>query len=566
MPSQWKLAHVCAIYKKNDPQIVSNYRPISLLSTLSKTLERIIHKHTFNFIMENNIITSLQSGFVPNDSTTNQLVSIYNSFCQALDDGKEVRAVFCDISKAFDRVWHRGLLYKLEAYGIRGNLLRWFKDYLTDRKQKVVLCGATSQTATIHAGVPQGSILGPLLFILYINDIVENIGSSIRLFADDTSLFIIVDDPVQSAITLNTDLNTISKWAESWLVDFNPNKTTSLLVSRKVNKPYHPPLYMNNINISEVTSHKHLGVTFSNDGSWNDHTQSIKSKAWQRINIMRKLKFTLDRKSLETIYKTFVRPLLEYSDVVWDNIPLHDQYELEKIQIEACRIISGTTKLVSTENLYKETCFEPLKQRREKHKLVLFYKMKNNIAPTYLTSLVPDNVGDTTTYNLRNANDSRGIPCHTQLYANSFLPSSVQSWNQLTSVQRNCPTLNSFKNQLNSNVGKVPSYYYTGDRIYQIFHARLRTHCSSLKEHLFSKNIINSPLCECGHTENTYHYFFDCPLYNEQRIKLANNINTLTTLSLSTILFGNADLPDTINSAIFTHVHEYIKTTKRFIE
>ncbi|XP_053381852.1 uncharacterized protein LOC128549303 [Mercenaria mercenaria] len=167
-----------------------------------------------------------KSGFVPNDSTSNQLVSIYNSFCQALDEGKEVRAVFCDISKSFDRVWHRGLLHKLESKGISGQLLLWFKDYLSGRRQRVVLCGFYSETVLISAGVPQGSILGPLLFILYINDIVTDIGSTICLFADDTSLYITVDDPIRSAITLNTDLNTITNWAEKWLVDFNPNKTT----------------------------------------------------------------------------------------------------------------------------------------------------------------------------------------------------------------------------------------------------------------------------------------------------------------------------------------------------
>ena len=154
-----------------------------------------MHKHLFNFFRDNNTITTLQSGFIPGDSTVNQLVDIYNTFCKALDEGKEVRAIFCDISKAFDRVWHKGLLFKLRAAGVSGSLLNWFSDYLNDRKQKVVLPGASSSWTSVGAGVPQGSILGPLLFLLYINDIVEDIGSSIRLFADDTSLYIIVYNP-----------------------------------------------------------------------------------------------------------------------------------------------------------------------------------------------------------------------------------------------------------------------------------------------------------------------------------------------------------------------------------
>ena len=319
VPNRWKEANETPIYKKNDPSDVSNYRPISLLSSICKVLEKIIHKHVFNFFRDHKIITSLQSGFVPGDSTVNQLVDIYNTFCKALDEGKEVRAVFCDISKAFDRVWHKGLLYKLNSVGITGSLLQWFKDYLNDRKQRVVLPGANSNWSFVKAGVPQGSILGPLLFLLYINDIVESINSSIRLFADDTSLYIIVDSPIEAANKLNSDLQKVHDWATQWLVTFNPLKSEAIIFSRKRAKPYHPPVLMENQPIIEVSSHKHLGIIFSNDCTWHEHLENVKAKAWKRINIMRKLKFKLDRKSLQTIYFSFIRPLLEYANVVWDN-------------------------------------------------------------------------------------------------------------------------------------------------------------------------------------------------------------------------------------------------------
>jgi len=169
-------------------------------------------------------LTKLQSGFMPGDSTGYQLISLYNVIAKALDEGEEVRAVFCDVSKAFDKVWHKGLIYKLKLYGIRGNLLNWFTSYLENRSQRVVIQGTRSTTKYIEAGVPQGSVLGPLLFLVYINDIVENINCNIRLFADDTSIYITVDNPTTTANTLNTDLNTISKWAEKWQVNFNPKK------------------------------------------------------------------------------------------------------------------------------------------------------------------------------------------------------------------------------------------------------------------------------------------------------------------------------------------------------
>lgn len=180
---------------------------------------------------------------------------------------------------------------------------------------------------------------------MYINDIVEDINSCIRLFADDTSLYIIVDNPADAADELNSDLLKIHQWATKWLVTFNPAKSESIVFSRKINKPYHPPLFMNQKQITEVNSHKHLGVVLSDDCTWHNHLDYIKCKAWNRINVMRKLKFKRDRRSLQTIYFTFIRPLLEYADVVWDNCSQYEVNELEKIQNEAARIVTGATKL-----------------------------------------------------------------------------------------------------------------------------------------------------------------------------------------------------------------------------
>ena len=367
-PDIWKDALVCPIPKGGNAASVSNYRPISLLNCLEKVPERVVFKHLYNHFRENNILSPLQSGFIPGDSTTNQLAFLYNTFCQALDSGKEVRVVFCDVSKAFDRVWHKGLLCKLKAAGISGNLLSWFSSYLSERRQRVILPGTQLDWNYIQAGVPQGSILGPLLFLLYINDIVTDIGSNIRLFADDTSLSLIVENPDTAAQTLNSDLEKITQWANTWLVKFNPAKTESLLISRKALQPVHLPLYMQNQQIKEVENHKYLGLYFSNDGTWHAHINYIKEKAWNRINIMRKLKFQLDRKSLEIIYTSFIRPILEYGNEIWDNCTQYEKDGLEKIQTEAARIATGATKLVSIENLYSEIGWDTLDIRRKKTK------------------------------------------------------------------------------------------------------------------------------------------------------------------------------------------------------
>ena len=223
VPDIWKIAHVCPVPKGGESSLLSNYQPISLLSNLDKTMERIVFKHLYNHFLVNETLTPLQSGFIPGNSTVNQLTFLYDTtFCKALDSGLEVRVIFCDISKAFDRVWRTGFIHKLNAAGISGNLLTWFIDYLSNRRQRVIFPGVNSKLNEIKAGAPQRSILGPRLFLLYINDIVDDINSNIRLFADDTSLYIIVQDPITAAGILNSDILKISNWAKTWLVNFNP--------------------------------------------------------------------------------------------------------------------------------------------------------------------------------------------------------------------------------------------------------------------------------------------------------------------------------------------------------
>ena len=196
---------------------------------------------------------------MPGDSTVNQVTGIYHEICKALHDGLEFRVVFFDISKAFDKVWHKGLLFKLNRVGIHGKLLSWFSNYLSNRLQRVILPGKVSSLCHVQAGVPQGSVLGPLLFLIYINDIVDDIQANINLFADDTSLSMTVVDPAHVESILQTDIDKITCWAQKWLVKFNPAKSESLVISRKRFKPDHPSLFMSNIEIPSIASHKHLG-------------------------------------------------------------------------------------------------------------------------------------------------------------------------------------------------------------------------------------------------------------------------------------------------------------------
>ena len=319
--------------------------------------------------------------------------------------------------------------------------------------------------------------------------------------------------------------------------------------------------------IPEVNSHKHLGVHLSDNGSWHSHVENIKSKAWNRINIMRRLKFTLDRKSLETIYFSFVRPILEYADVLWDNCTNNEKEELDKIQNEAARIATGATKLASIANLKKETGWEPLALRRRKHKLILFYKMTQNLTPAYLSALVPSLVSTVSRYGLRNSENLRVPFCRTQLYAQSFLPSVILEWNSLPLNVRSSESVDSFKHALNNTADpleKPPAYYYSGTRRAQVYHTRLRTNCSSLNLTLFQKQITDSPLCHCGLIESADHFFFRCPIYQDIRTKLLNSINPICTATTKLLLYGNTNLSIEANSVIFSAVQEYITKSKRF--
>ena len=263
-PDVWKLANVTPIFKKGDKQLLKNYRPIiSLLPICGKVFETIIFNNLYSYLNANNLITKNQSGFRSGDSTTNQLLYLVNVIHEAFEDPKslEVRAVFLDISKAFDKVWHDGLIFKLKQNGVSGSLLKLFENYLLNRNQRVVLNGFRSDYSIIQSGVPQGSVLGPLLFLIYINDLERNIRSNVKFFADDTMLFSIVNDPL--TIDLNHDLNIICQWAHRWKMEFNPDPTkqaNEILFSCKKSSPNHPLLIFNRSAVVKVNEQKHLGL------------------------------------------------------------------------------------------------------------------------------------------------------------------------------------------------------------------------------------------------------------------------------------------------------------------
>ncbi len=402
-PTQWKQANVIPVFKKNNRQEVSNYRPISLLPCVSKVLERVVYNHLYAYCTEHSLLTWRNSGFKPLDSTVNQLLFLTHKIHEALDQGKEVCMVFLDISKAFDKVYHDGLIHKLQTMGIIGPLLDWFRSYLHERKQRVVLNGQTSSWQHTNAGVPQGSILGPILFLVFINDLVSILQSNPFMFADDTSLLEVIENVVESSIRLNSDLAALQDWAAQWRVIFNELKTVFMLLSRKLNRPVFPPLYMNNTQLRQVESHKHLGLTLSQSFSWDDHITDVCSKANKRIGILKRLSRTLSRRSKETVYLSFIRPILEYGSVIYDGCSKKLENVLEGVQRQAALACTGAYIKTSHNALLTELGWDRLATRRECQKLFYFYKILHDLAPSYLSTLSPRSVNQTTHYNLRSA-------------------------------------------------------------------------------------------------------------------------------------------------------------------
>ena len=335
-----------------------------------------------------------------------------------------------------------------------------------------------------------------------------------------------------------------------------------MLISRKLIHVNHPPLLMNGIVITEQQSHKHLGITFSKACTWSEHIDEIAKKGWSRLNLLRSLKFRVSRKALKRMYTSFILPLLEYCDYVWVNTSSDSKKKLDAIHIEAGRIISGATKLCSIEKLLVELGWDTLQTRRDKHKLIIFYKITHGLSPNYLRDLVPPLVQETSNYNLRNANNIQTFASNTNLFYNSFFPSSVRAWNALPEETKQATTVSAFKNKLNTNLMRSPKYYNTGTRLGQILHARLRMECSSLNSHLYHKNIIESPSCACGGLESAHHFLFICPRFAATRnTYLPRNLHNYSTRDL---LFGSESKSDQQNEAIFLRVQDNLTHSTRF--
>jgi hypothetical protein len=567
-PDDWKVANITPLHKKNDKQKIQNYRPISLLSCTGKCLERCVNEELLKFLLETNNISTLQSAFTPKNSTTNQLLDLYHQIVAEMDKGKDIRFIVLDFSKAFDRVWHKGIIYKLAKAGITDPFLSWFRDYLHNRKHRVVVEGDKSILHDVTAGVPQGSVLGPILFILYINDIINQTNINVRLYADDATIFISYEDSENAARKIEENLQSVHEWASFWFMTFNPQKTESLTFTRKRN-PVIPTIYLNGTEITEVEEHKHLGVTLQKDAKWIKHIKEITSRSKRRLDVLRSYSRLLDRRSLEKLYLTFIRPILEYSDVVWDNCRDLDKLNLEAIQLDAARIVTGAKRRTQHKLLYEDVQWETLDQRRQKHKLITMYKINHDLAPETLTNLLTLPTAERHNYNVRSREDLTLQQTSTTSFDKSFFPTTIKLWNSLSPATRHLSSVEAFKEALKGPVKLNQNHYYTGKREVQILQARMRLMSSDLNSDRERINLVADAGCACGYRrESAEHYLLSCPNYFVNRAQLLNdllplNLNPIEFTS-NVLLRGNPLFTENQNNFICTAVHKYILSTNRF--
>ena len=458
----------------------------------------------------------------------------------------------------------------MKSKGINVRLLDLIEDYLTGRSQCTVINGEKSETCNITAGVPQGSVLGPLLFIVYIDYITEDLDTEVRMYADDTCIFVDVNDADLSADQLEANLVRITDWASSWFVKFNAAKTVDLNFTRK-HANNNPPIRMNNIVITKDNSpHKHLGVILQSNGKWKEHIKDITTRAKRRLDILRSTMHRLDRKTLETLYTSYIRPIIEYGCEVWDSCTLEEKQSLEAIQLEGARIALGAKRGTSHGLIYKEIQWDTLQMRRNRQKLCMLYKMKHGMTPPTLTRLLPDQKSQLSNYNLRDKSNFTTPYSRCDAMKDSFIPVTSSLWNYLPRNIKAAESIEEFKVKLKkhtSNIKPVKPRFYAGNRKYQILLNRIRLQNCDLNENLAEKLIKDSPTCQCGEgPETSEHYLMRCSLYDIHRQSLLTKLNELkiTSISVEELVSGIDSLSEDSNTTLLLCVQKFIRLSKRF--
>ena len=352
-PNILKVAKVIPLHKGGSTEDLNNFRPISLLSIFDKLIEKIMHNRLYAFLEDNNVLYEKQFGFRKNNSTIYALMEITERIKESIDTGKFGCGIFIDLKKAFDTVNHKILITKLEHYGVRGIPLKWFESYLTDRKQYVFYNGVSSDVKKISCGVPQGSVLGPLLFLLYINDL-PNISKKLGfyLFADDTNIYYEAKNLPVLENVVNEELRQLSLWLNVNRLALNISKTNFVIFHTSKKKlPFNVTLKLNRKAILQKGHIKYLGITVDEHLNWKEHILNVSKKISRNAGILCKLRNYVNLKLLKTIYYSLIYSYIVYGIQVWGSAGLSLLDKILIVQNRAVRIMT---------NNYHYACGGPL--------------------------------------------------------------------------------------------------------------------------------------------------------------------------------------------------------------
>ena len=457
LPAHWLQAVITPIFKKGSKRLPENYRPVSLTCIACKMLEKLIVRIIIKHIKENQFESDRQHGFVKGKSTTTNILEVLNIWTEALSHGIPVDVLYLDYQKAFDSVPHQRLLKQINSFGITSKAKNWIEAFLSNRKQKVRVNGEESRWAPVLSGIPQGSIMGPILFSLFVNDLPQEVHSLISLFADDTKIHIPLTSD-EAATQLQEDLWTLESWAERMQMRFHPNKCKIMhLGHNNPKKDY----YMHNTDgtmhrLEETEVEKDLGVYIDNELKFTNHCQ-------MKINVankvLRYIKHTfkyIDENLFQLLFKALVRPHLEYCSCAWQPFFKYNVDAVERVQRRATKLVPTLSHLSYKERLIKLN-LETLEYRRRRADLLETYRIINNIhsidqschctncpeKKMFTPTLSRSTRGHSQKLQIQEA---RGIRKH------YFSTRVARSWNNLSQTAISSPSIDSFKSHLSQEL------------------------------------------------------------------------------------------------------------------
>ena len=465
IPSDWKTAYVSPIFKKGSKKLAENYRPISLTSVVCKLAESLIKKVLMKYLTDNQLISNKQYGFISGRSTVTQLMNYLDVCLRSISAGNVVDCIYLDFAKAFDSVPHKRLLGKLKSYGVSSNIYGWVKAFLTDRTQIVRVNGEESVSAHVTSGIPQGSVLGPILFIVYINDLLEGVNSDGLLFADDAKIFKTIINQKDSDV-LQEDLDSLIDWSKQWLLDFNADKCHVLTLGKLENIKHTHRYSIGEFKLEHVFDEKDLGVTIDMDLTFEDHIINKVNKANSIMGLIRRSFTYLDKHLFKKLFTTFVRPHLEYAQSVWSPHLVKHIKTIENVQKRATKLVDGLQQMSYSQRLEILDLPTLVYRRRRGDMIEMFKHFKaydtSSLCTAFQPRSRPSRKHGYQLHLLVPKDGSRGPQ------SNSFYYRVPKFWNDLPSHVVESKSIDEFKSHLDKYWTNQPFKFDYQDRFIEV--------------------------------------------------------------------------------------------------